>query len=143
MTATATERSANRIAAHLLAAADLLAEVGAIVVALALASRTALPLIVVPMALATWPLRGPQLAVAVTTLGVAALFQPARRRIQGWVDRRFDRARHHPGRVVAGFGARLRDSIALEAVRSELTRTTITALRPSTAAVWLRARVER
>jgi hypothetical protein len=85
----------------------------------------------------------PTLAVAVTTLGVAALFQPARRQIQGWVDRRFDRSRYDAARVVAGFGVRLRDRIDLEAVRAELTQTTITALRPSTAAVWLRARVDR
>lgn len=85
----------------------------------------------------------PTLAVAATTLGVAALFQPARRRIQGWVDRRFDRSRYDAARIVAGFGARLRDRIDLESVRSELTDSAITALRPSTAAVWLRARPGR
>jgi hypothetical protein len=78
------------------------------------------------------------LAIALSTLAVATLFQPARRRIQRWVDRRFDRNRYDAARVVAGFSARLRDSIDLQAVRGELTATAITALRPSSAEVWLR-----
>ena len=78
------------------------------------------------------------LAIALSTLAVATLFQPARRRIQRWVDRRFDRNRYDAARVVAGFSARLRDSIDLQAVRGELTATAITALRPSSAEIWLR-----
>jgi hypothetical protein len=78
------------------------------------------------------------LAIALSTLAVATLFQPARRRIQRWVDLRFDRNRYDAARVVAGFSTRLRDSIDLEAVRAELTATAITALRPSSAEIWLR-----
>jgi hypothetical protein len=78
------------------------------------------------------------LAIALSTLAVATLFQPARRRIQRWVDLRFDRNRYDAARVVAGFSTRLRDSIDLEAVRAELAATAITALRPSSAEIWLR-----
>jgi hypothetical protein len=77
-------------------------------------------------------------AIALSTLAVAALFQPARRRIQRWVDRRFDRSRHDAAQVVGGFSSRLRDTVNLEAVRDELTATATTALRPSSASIWLR-----
>ncbi len=78
------------------------------------------------------------LAIALSTLAVAAIFQPARRRIQDWVERRFDRSRYDASQVVAGFSARLRDRVDLEAVRGELTATAVTALRPVSADVWLR-----
>jgi hypothetical protein len=77
-------------------------------------------------------------AIALSTLAVAALFQPARRRIQRWVDRRFDRSRYDAAQVVGGFSSRLRDTVNLEAVRDELTATATTALRPSSASIWLR-----
>lgn len=79
-------------------------------------------------------------AVAATTLGVAALFQPARRRIRGWVDRQFDRARYDAARIADGFGARLRNRLDLDDVVRELAGTTQTALLPSTVSVWIRSR---
>ncbi len=79
-------------------------------------------------------------AVAATTLGVAALFQPARRRIQGWVDRRFDRSHYDAARIVDGFGSRLRDRLDLDEVVGELATTTAAALRPTSTRVWLKAR---
>ncbi len=82
-------------------------------------------------------------AVAATTLGVAALFQPARRRIQGWVDRRFDRGRYNATRIVDGFGARLRGRLDLDRVQAELRLTAASALHPTAAGIWLRPRMDR
>jgi hypothetical protein len=79
-------------------------------------------------------------AVAATTLGVAALFQPARRRIQGWVDRRFDRDRYDLEQVADGFGSRLRDRMDLVEVESELVAAASGTLRPTQAWVWVRER---
>lgn len=82
-------------------------------------------------------------AIVLSTLAVAGLFQPARRRIQGWVDRRFDRSRYDAALVVAGFSARLRDGVNLDTVRAELVATAAAALRPASAGVWIRGTDER
>lgn len=79
------------------------------------------------------------LAVAVTTLGVAALFQPARRRIQGWVDRRFYRARYDAEQVLAAFAGRLRDEIGLDNLTDDLSASIVAALQPATVSVWVRS----
>ncbi len=81
-----------------------------------------------------------QVAVAASTLLVAALFGPLRRRVQKSVDRRFNRARYDAALVAAGFAARLRDRFDLEAVRGELTRTAHASLNPATVSVWVRRR---
>lgn len=77
-------------------------------------------------------------AIALTTLGVAAVFQPARRRIQRWVDRRFDRSRYDAAHVIAGFSARLRDRVDLDTVAGEIAGTIGETMRPRSVSVWVR-----
>jgi hypothetical protein len=81
---------------------------------------------------------GNTLAVAASTLVVAALFQPLRLRVQRAMDRRFDRARYDGERTAAAFAERLRGQVDLAGLETDLTRTVDTALRPSATAVWLR-----
>jgi hypothetical protein len=81
--------------------------------------------------------RDSALAVAAATLAAAALFNPVRRRVQGWIDRRFDRARYDAEQVVEGFAARLRDEVDLEGLTVDLTGVVTVTLRPVTAGVVL------
>jgi len=77
-------------------------------------------------------------AVAGSTLAVAALFNPLRRRVQRAVDRRFNRTRYDADRIVAAFAARLRDPASLDSVQNELATTVQNALEPAHLSVWLR-----
>ena len=82
---------------------------------------------------------GNTLAVAASTLVVAVLFQPLRRRVQGAVDRRFNRARYNAQRTTDAFAAQLRDEVDLARLRHALVETVEEAVRPATASVWLRS----
>jgi hypothetical protein len=79
------------------------------------------------------------LAVTVSTLAVAAVFQPLRRRIQQAVDRRFYRASYDAQAAVAGFSGRLREQVDLDAIAADLVRTTEATVSPRTVSVWLRS----
>jgi hypothetical protein len=78
------------------------------------------------------------LVVVLSTLAIAAIFQPVRRRIQAVVDRRFNRARIDAERTAAAFASRLRDQVDLAAVTADLRSTISRAVEPSTSAIWLR-----
>ena len=79
-----------------------------------------------------------ELAVAGSTLLVAALFQPIRRRVQRLVDRRFNRARYDADRTISAFAGRLRDEVDLEQLRSEILATVTQTVEPSSVSLWLR-----
>jgi hypothetical protein len=85
------------------------------------------------------PLTGSSsLAVAASTLAVAAVFNPARRRLQAAVDRRFDRAHYDAAQAVEAFTARLRTQVDLDEITAGLRDTVTATVAPGRVAVWLR-----
>ena len=84
--------------------------------------------------------RDSSLVVAAATLAVAATFQPARRRIQQGVDRRFNRRRHDAATTIATFSARLREQVDLTTLTGELLAVVDQTMQPGSASLWLRRR---
>jgi hypothetical protein len=78
------------------------------------------------------------LAVAASTLLVAAAFQPVRGRVQNAVDRRFDRARVDTDRAIAAFATAIRDETDLSAIHLRLVSSVAASTNPALASVWLR-----
>ena len=104
-------------------------------VALTVAAVYALPVLLLPRLVG----ESNNLVVAASTLAAAAVFNPVRRRIQRWVDKRFDRAKYDAEREVDALAGRLEDSVDLHRITEDLIGVVNRTLSPTVAGMWLRS----
>jgi hypothetical protein len=78
------------------------------------------------------------LAVVLSTLAIAALFNPLRGRIQSVIDRRFYRRKYDASRILAAFSAHVRDEVEVSRLSASLMEAAVQAMQPTTLSLWLR-----